>query len=150
MIATDTNILIYAHRGELPQHVAAKAAVEWLVNRNDPWLVPVFAVSEFWCAVTNPNYFKTPSSPGAARRFISELCAWGACICHPEHDFAGRLVELAEALHVRGGDFFDLQIALSARDAGATTLWTHDRGFQTISGLARFDPITNQPPGKQP
>lgn len=35
----------------------------------------------------------------------------------------------------------DLQIARTARDNGATEIWTHDRAFPAIPGLRVVDPL---------
>jgi predicted nucleic acid-binding protein len=48
---------------------------------------------------------------------------------------------MATDLEVRGPRIFDLQIALTAFDNGATEIWTHDRGFVAFPGLAVHDPL---------
>ncbi len=48
---------------------------------------------------------------------------------------------MAADLGVTGVRVFDLQIGLCALDSGATELWTHDRGFVKIPGLAVHDPL---------
>ena len=43
---------------------------------------------------------------------------------------------------VAGVRIFDLQIALTAFDNGATEIWTHDRDFTIVPGLAVKDPLS--------
>ena len=52
-----------------------------------------------------------------------------------------RVTRLAEELGVRGPRIFDLQIALTAFDNAATEIWTHDRGFLAMPGMAVRDPL---------
>lgn len=44
-------------------------------------------------------------------------------------------------LGIVGARIFDLQIAVTAMDHGATEMWTHDRGFITPPGLQHVDPL---------
>lgn len=60
----------------------------------------------------------------------------------PGPSFATRLVRTAADLGVSGPRVFDLQIALCALDGGATELWTHDRAFVKVPGLALRDPLS--------
>lgn len=50
-------------------------------------------------------------------------------------------MQLAEQLDVRGPRIYDLQIGLSALEAGATEIWTHDAGFVSLPGLKIRDPL---------
>jgi predicted nucleic acid-binding protein len=59
----------------------------------------------------------------------------------PKERFSTRLLQMATDLEVRGPRIFDLQIALTAFDNGATEIWTHDRGFVAFPGLAVHDPL---------
>ncbi len=47
MIAVDTNILIYAHRGETELHDSAAAQLVTLAEGMERWALPVFCVTEF-------------------------------------------------------------------------------------------------------
>jgi len=42
---------------------------------------------------------------------------------------------------VVGPRVFDLQIAMTALDNGATEMWTHDAGFVRLRGLPVRDPL---------
>ena len=52
-----------------------------------------------------------------------------------------RVTRLAEDLEVRGPRIFDLQIALTAFENGATEIWTHDRGFLAFPALDCTTPL---------
>jgi predicted nucleic acid-binding protein len=59
----------------------------------------------------------------------------------PGPGFGDRLLQVASDLDVSGPRVFDLQIALTAFEGGATELWTHDAAFATVPGLRVADPL---------
>lgn len=59
----------------------------------------------------------------------------------PREGFSARLLQWAENLGVQGLGIFDLQIALTAFDNGATEIWTHDRQFTALPGIRVHDPL---------
>jgi hypothetical protein len=64
-----------------------------------------------------------------------------ATILPPPPALAPRCLQIAEQLDVRGPRIFDLQISLTALDAGVTEIWTHDSGFIGLPGLKVLDPL---------
>ena len=62
MIAVDTNILVYAHRKELPDHALALSRLTELAQGRTPWAMPVFCLGEFLRVVTHPRIFDPPST----------------------------------------------------------------------------------------
>lgn len=141
MIAIDTNLLIYAHRSATPEHLAARAAIESALNAPGGCGVTLPSVAEFFSIVTHPNTIGRPSTPKAAADFLESLRAAGVEDLVAGAAFSARLVRLAADLGVTGVRIFDLQIGLCALDSGATSVWTHDRGFVKIPGLAIHDPL---------
>ncbi len=73
MIAVDTNILIYAHRAEFPEHVAARKLLADLAEGPELWALPVFCLGEFLRVVTHPAILKPPSDLPAAKRSLEAL-----------------------------------------------------------------------------
>lgn len=59
----------------------------------------------------------------------------------PGTGFDGRLLQLAVDLKVAGTRIFDLQIALTVFEHGASELWTHDRSFVKLPGLRLIHPL---------
>ena len=55
-----------------------------------------------------------------------------------------RLVQMAAELGIAGARIFDLQIALTGFDNGATEIWSHDRGFIAFPGLRTHDPLERE------
>lgn len=141
MIVVDTNLLIYAHRAQVPQHSPARQAIEDASHNQSGWGIAATSVAEFWSVVTHPSSVGRPSRPDEARAFLQALVKAGAQLLSPAPGFAERVIRTAEDLGIIGPRIFDLQIALIARDHGATEIWTADRGFVTVAGLRRTHPI---------
>lgn len=142
MIILDTNLLIYAHRKAVPEHRAARSAIESACN--DPRGVGIAAatVAEFFSVVTHPKASGRPSTVAEAAEFIALLeSSGGARICLPRAGFHSRLLQLARDLEVSGARIFDLQIALTGTDNGATQLWTRDSRFVKVPGLELVVPF---------
>jgi hypothetical protein len=52
-----------------------------------------------------------------------------------------RLARAVCEMRLGGPRVFDLQIALTASEGGASEIWTHDRNFVSVRGLTTVDPI---------
>jgi uncharacterized protein len=141
MIAIDTNLLVYAHRARTPQHGRARSAIEAAASQPQGWGLAVAVLPEFWSIVTHPASEGRPSTPAEAADFVRALTDAGAAIWMPGPGFGERLLQTAAALGVSGPRIFDLQIALTAFEGGATELWTHDGGFVAVPGLRVSDPL---------
>lgn len=141
MIAIDTNLLVYAHRSRTAEHARARKAIERAASGDDGWGIAVASLTEFWAIATHPASEGRPSTPAQAVAFVSALVKAGAQIWLPGPGFGDRLLQVASDLDVVGPRVFDLQIALTAFEGGATELWTHDAGFVKVPGLRLHDPL---------
>jgi predicted nucleic acid-binding protein len=141
MIAIDTNLLVYAHRSGMPEHLAACSAIEAASESAGGCGIPLPSVAEFFSIVTHPASSGGPSPPQVAADFLAALREGGIEVLGPGASFAARLARTAADLSVSGGRIFDLQIGLCALDGGATELWSHDRNFVRIPGLVIRDPL---------
>jgi toxin-antitoxin system PIN domain toxin len=143
MIALDTNLLVYAHRARAPQHRASRAAIERAAAQGR-WGCAVATVAELWAVATHPASEGRPSTPEEATAYLEALDAAGAEIWEPGAGFGRRLAQLASDLDVSGTRIFDLQIALTAFESGATELWTADTRFVKLPGLKLHNPLARQ------
>ena len=141
MIAIDTNLLVYSHRTAYREHAAAQRAIREAGESPRGWGVALGSVTEFWSIVTHPSCAGGPTPPRNAALFINTLVADGAKIFVPGDAFWSRLAQLAIDLDVRGARIYDLQIALTAFDNGASEIWTHDRTFAAFPGIRVYDPL---------
>ena len=143
MIALDTNLLVYAHRAGTAEHVAARQAIEQAIRTGAGWGIPLPCLAEFWGVVTHPSCAGGPSSAEQAASFLTNLLTdGGGRLWPPGPDFGLRLLQLAAQLNVTGPRIFDLQIALTAFENGATELWSHDHNFVSVPGLTIHDPLS--------
>ena len=142
MICIDTNLLVYAHRAGLPEHAAARGALEQASRARGGWGITLASVVEFWSVVTHPASRGGPSTAGQARGFLRGLTDGGGCrVWLPREGIAERLLDAAREHRVFGPRIFDQQIALTALDNGATEIWTHDRHFVAVPGLSLRHPL---------
>jgi uncharacterized protein len=142
MIAIDTNLLIYAHRARTPENRAARRAIRGASSDVRGWGIALPSIAEFWSVVTHASATGGPSPAKQAHGFLSALIGEaGADIFVPRDGFWERLLRLAAGLHIQGPRIFDLQIALTAFESGASEIWTHDAGFVSVPGLTVHDPL---------
>ena len=141
MIALDTNLLVYAHRTGVNQHMSAQQAVTKAQQDPRGWGFSASVITEFWSVVTHPKAVGGPAKPPVAAAFIAALIQGGARVFEPTSGFHTRLTQNAGLLSVAGGRIYDLQIALMSSEAGASEIWTHDQGFVQLPGLKVFDPL---------
>jgi hypothetical protein len=142
VIAIDTNLLVYAQRRHVPEHRAARRAIERASTDRRGWGIPLPCIAEFWCVVTHPASSGGPSPAKEARGFLHSLAeSGGANIWIPGTGFWERLTQLASDMKFAGTRVYDLQIALIAVENGATELWSHDRAFAGVPGLLVRNPL---------
>ncbi len=142
MIAIDTNLLVFAHRSQTPEHAAAKEAIEKAAMGPGGWGFTLTNLLEFWSIVTHPSAPPRPSTPAEASAFLQALIRDAdAQLWLPKEGFGQRLTHLGSKLRVSGPRIFDLTIGLTAYEAGAVELWTHDRSFLSIPGLRVLFPL---------
>ena len=144
MIAFDTNLLVYAHRARTPQHGLARRAIDRAAAGQRGWGVAVAVLPEFWSVVTHPASEGRPSTAEEAVAFVRALTDAGAMVWLPGPGFGERLLQTARDLSVSGPRVFDLQIALTAFEGGATEIWSHDSAFISVPGLPVRDPLTGR------
>lgn len=136
MIAVDTNILVYAHRTETPQH---QAALEWLTRLAEgtmAWGLPVFCIGEFIRITTHPRIFNPPSTLGQACGALAGLFASPTLrVLFPGLSYSTLLMDAVQQADARGNLAFDAQIAAVCQEAGCLRLLTLDRDFARFPQL---------------
>ena len=133
MIAVDTNVLVYAHREEYPNHAEAKAKIIGLAVGAAPWGVPVFCLGEFVRVVTHRRVLKPPSSLEQAIAFLDRLTESASFrVLLPDVEYWTDLKSALSEAGARGNLAFDAGIAALCLRHGATLL-TADRDFARFS-----------------
>ena len=137
MIAVDTNILVYAHREELPRHRVARTRLTKLAEGEALWGIPVFCVTEFVRVVTHPRLFNPPYGADEACRAVDRLLQSPSLrVLHPGSTFLAHFAEALREADAVGNLVFDAQIVAVCRESGVTSLLTQDRDFARFHRFA--------------
>jgi hypothetical protein len=137
MIAVDTNVLVYAHRGESELHDVALKKLTHFCEGNEPWALPVPCISEFFRVVTHPRVFNPPSKLGDAINFVKSLNDAPSCrILRPGSGFLDHLFTVMQNADARGNLVFDAQIVALCREHGISNVLTNDRDFERFKGIS--------------
>ncbi len=142
MIAVDTNILIYAHRRDAPQHREANGAIRSLIQSPGQWAIVWACIHEFLSVVTNAKAMKAPTPLDHA---FAQVEAWkqsgNLVLLNEEPDHLSVLHEIAARGSIRGGQFHDARIAAICLQQGVSELWTADRDFSRFPALKTRNPL---------
>lgn len=134
MIAVDTNILVYAHRAEVPQHRQALQRLRRLAESAASWALPVFCLGEFVRIVTHPRVFSPPSTLDEALAALNALVESPSLVLLLPGDRFWRLLHDAIVEAKAAGNLaFDAQIVALCREHGVRALLTEDRDFARFS-----------------
>lgn len=146
MIALDTNILVYAHREEMPQHARARAVVEEVADEPGAWGIPWPCVHEFLAVVSNPRVFKKPTPMATALSVIESIYELpnSVFLAEGETHFA-TLAQVLRAAHVTGAVVHDGRIAAICITHGVRELWSADRDFSRFPQLTVRNPLVTLP-----
>ena len=140
MIAVDTNVLVYAHRAELPRHREALAALTALAEGRERWAIPVFCLAEWLRVITHPRLFAPPHGVEEAIEAARRLLASPSLeILLPGPSFPELLLAAIAEGGARGNLVYDAQIVALCRESGVRELLTEDRDF------ARFPRFPTRP-----
>ena len=141
MILADVNVLVYAHREDLPQHAGFSAWLRQEVESGRGYAVCDASLSGFLRVVTNARVFVDPTPLDVALRFVEALRGReGAINLSPGDRHWGLFSELCTAIGARGNDIPDAYLAALAIESGSE-LVTADRGFGRFPGLRWSCPV---------
>ena len=135
MRCVDANVLVYAHRADLPEHEDYRALLERLANDDEPLGVPDIALSGYVRVITNRRIFTEPTTPSNAWDSLEALIAAPATMrLRPGERHWALFRELAQDIDARGNDVPDAYLAAYAVENNATWL-SADRGFARFHRL---------------
>ena len=142
MIAVDTQLLVYAHRGEVPSHTTAVRVLRELASSGEPWGIPWPCVHEFLSIVTRRGVFQPPSKLSDG---FAALDRWrqsrGLRFLGEGLDHLDRLRDIAQSGGVTGALFHDARVAAICLSHGVKVLWTADRDFSRFPSLRTHNPL---------
>ena len=145
MILTDVNVLVYAHREDMPDHGRYRNWLERVVNGSAAFGVSEFVLSAFVRVVTHPRVFHVPSTLNAAITFCEQIRSRPQCVLvtpGPRHWEI--FVDLCRSTGAKGNLVADAYLAALAIEAGCEW-YTTDRDFERFPGLVCRHPLESQP-----
>jgi toxin-antitoxin system PIN domain toxin len=141
VILADVNVLVYAHRRDLPQYDFFSAWLGEEVESGRSFALCDTSLTGFLRIVTNGRIFTKPTPLGEALLSIEELREQsGAVHVSPGARHWGIFTELCSAVGARANDIPDAYLAALAIESGSELL-TADRGFGRFPGLRWSCPV---------
>ena len=145
MIAVDTNLLVFAHRGNARDHQAALTVLQPVFEGDSPWALPWPCVHEFISIATNPGIYKPASTLSEALGYLDSLMTSPQLHLLAESPgYFEKLRELALAAKLSGPRIHDARIAALCLHHGVRELWTADRDFSMFPKLKTRNPLVKK------
>ncbi|MDP8927601.1 MAG: PIN domain-containing protein [Actinomycetota bacterium] len=142
MIAVDTNVLVYAHRAEMPLHEPALAAISRLAEGRASWAVPWPCLHEFLAIATHPRIFDPPTPLDAA---TGQVAAWlespTVSVLGEGADHWLKLLHLLQSSDAVGPRVHDARVAAICLSHGISELWSLDRDYSRFPALRTTNPL---------
>lgn len=141
MRCVDVNVLVYAHRSDVPEHEAYRTWLDLARRGPEPLAIPSVVASGFLRIVTHPRVFEVPTPLDAAIEFLDVLHR-SPTVEHlvPGERHRSIFVDLCRRISARGNQVPDAYLAAIAMEHGATWV-SADRGFGGYPGLRWLHPI---------
>jgi toxin-antitoxin system PIN domain toxin len=141
MLAPDVNVLVYAHRSELPEHAACRGWLEELVNADAAFGLADLVLSGFLRIVTHPRVFGRPTAIGDALAVASSLREQPNRVpLEPGPRHWAIFERLCRESRARGNLVADTYLAALAIESGCEWVTT-DRDFGSLPGLTVRNPL---------
>lgn len=143
MILPDVNILVFAHRADLPDHTAYKDWLHNLINGKQAFGISDIVLSGFIRVVTHPRIFTPPSTIPQALIFTEELRARSNFVnINPGPRHWEIFTKLCRSSNVKGNLVADAYLAAIAIESGSEWVTT-DRDFSRFPGLRWRHPLAS-------
>lgn len=142
LIAVDTNLLIYAHRGDSPFHEVAADCIRNLAQSRSPWAIAWPCLYEFIAVATHPRIYQPPTPVAAA---LEQIEIWmsspSLALLTESATHWSELKSLVLAGRIAGPQIHDARIAAICLNHGVRELWTADRDFGRFPQLRVANPL---------
>ena len=142
MIAVDTNILVYAHRGDSQWNEPASACIANLAEGRPLWAIPWPCIHEFLAIVTHPRIYSPASSVAQA---MDQVDAWWESptleLLSESDEHWKVLQEQLISGKVQGALVHDARVVSICITNGVAELLTADRDFSRFAGLKIRNPL---------
>ena len=141
MLAPDVNVLVYAHRSELPQHAICRRWLEELVASDAAFGLPDLVLSGFLRIVTHSRVFSSPTPLADALAVVSSLRDQPNRIAiEPGQRHWSIFERLCRESRAKGNLIADAYLAALAIESGCEWVTT-DGDYRRFQGLRIHDPL---------
>jgi hypothetical protein len=141
MLVPDVNVLVYAHREELPEHERCRRWVEDTLGGDAAFGIFDLVLSGFLRIVTHPRIFTTPTPLADAIAFTAAIRAQPNCVRVQPGPRQWEIFErLCREAGVRGNLVPDAYLAALVIESGCEWVTT-DGDYARFSGLRWRSPL---------
>ena len=141
MILMNVNVLVYAHREDVRDHVVYREWLESVINSNTAYGFSELVLSGFIRVVTHPKVFEQPSSLDLAVAFAQQVrTAPQAIGLAPGAKHWQIFLQCLEQISAKGNDVPDAYHAALAMEWACDWVTT-DKGFRRFKGLRVRHPL---------
>ena len=145
MLYVDANVIVYAHRSDLPEHADYRRLLEHIANGDESLGLPDLALSGFIRVMTDRRIFAEPTDSSEAWEAVSTLLAAPAAMqLRAGARHWGLFEQLASDIGARGNDVAHAYLGAYALEHNATWL-SADRGFARFRRLKWSHPLDALP-----
>jgi hypothetical protein len=141
MVLIDVNVLVYAHRAELPKHAAFRQWLENCVASDQAFGVSDLVLSGFLRIVTLPRILRIPTPLEEALHVVAKLRVQPNCVrVTPGARHWEIFVRLCQQAGAKGNLIPDAYLAALAIESGSEWITT-DRDYSRFPGLRWRHPL---------
>jgi toxin-antitoxin system PIN domain toxin len=141
MLLPDVNVLVYAHRGDAPDHARYAGWLDGVARGDAAFGLADLVLSGFLRVVTHPRVFDPPTPLADAMAFVEGLRARPNCVpIAPGPRHWDLFVSLCRRVGAKGNLVPDTYLAALAIESGSEWITT-DRGFARFPGLRSRHPL---------
>jgi len=139
----DVNVLVAAHRADLPAHAACLAWLDSVTKGTERFGISDFVLSAFVRLVTNRRIFRTPTPLPEALAFADAVRSNSNAVrIAPGPAHWGIFERLCREVNAAGNDVPDAFLAALAMEHDCVWV-TSDSGFARFRGLALKSPAVS-------
>ena len=141
MLLPDVNVLVYAHRNDLPDHDRYRRWLESVLEGDAAYALSDIVLAGFLRVVTHPGVFSEPTPLEVALRFVADVRERPNCVLvTPGERHWDIFQRLCREAGVKGNLVPDAFLAALAIEAGLEWVTT-DRDFARFPGLRWRHPL---------
>ncbi len=141
MMLMDVNVLVYAHREDVKEHLAYRAWLESVINSNTAYGYSELVLSGFIRVVTHHKVFEKPSSPEVAIAFAQQIRSAEQAVClAPGRNHWDLFLQCVQSISAQGNIIPDAYHAALALEWDCDWV-TADKGFRRFKGLRVRHPL---------